>query len=96
MSASESSEAETPVPVTYPSPHLGWAIAVTMLCFLPLGAMAIFEGFRTVSATNLGDRELAHRRSRAARLWIIAAIVVGFLIDGLVTAVFLLLGAFPK
>ena len=99
------SDADTPVPATpvpatagagkWPSPHFGWALVVSMLFFLPLGAVAIYQGFRTVAAIKSENFTLARKRSRSARRWIIATILVGLLIDGLVAAVFLLLGAFP-
>ena len=74
----------------------GWIIACTMLCFLPLGLVAIGFGLRADRARQAGDLVRCRRALRACRGWIIATIVIGLLVDGVIAATLLLLGAFPR
>lgn len=73
-----------------------WIIACTMLCFLPLGLVAIGFGLSADRARQAGDLERSRRAVRASRGWVIAAIVVGLLVDGVIAATLALLGAFPR
>jgi len=73
---------------------LWWSIMVTALCFLPLGLAAAAFCLRAARAAEGGDQDRAQRSWRAARRWVVAAIVVGLLVDLLILAVLLLLGAF--
>ena len=77
-----------------PRTYLGWAVASTALCFLPLGLIAIIYGLRTNSALAAGRVDDARRSSRNARRWVVGTIVVGLLVDLLLVASMLLLGAF--
>lgn len=74
--------------------HLGWAVVVSALCFLPLGLVALAYGLRASSAASRGDLDRARRSSRAALGWIIATVVVGLLVDVALVAGLALLGAF--
>ena len=65
-----------------------------MLCFLPLGLIALYYGFRTNRAMLDGRDEDARRSSRTTRRWLIATTVVGLLSWLLIGAAVLLLGAF--
>lgn len=57
--------------------YLGWSIAVTLLCCIPLGIVAIFMSLR-VNALNIqGDYDAAQRVSRRTELWIISAVTLG-------------------
>lgn len=79
-----------------PSAHLGWAIAVAALGFLPLGVVAIILSLRTTAALRVGDLVSARRRSKAAKGWIISAGVVAVLVDLVILAAFMFLGAFAS
>jgi hypothetical protein len=77
-----------------PRTYLGWGLAATVLCFLPLGLLTLYYGFRT-SRAILEDRPLdAAHDSRVTRRWLIATIVIGILVDLVIAAVLALLGAF--
>lgn len=73
---------------------LWWSVAVAALCFLPLGLVAVAFCLRGARASERGDEALAQRSWRMARGWLIAAIVVGLVVDLFILAVLLLLGAF--
>lgn len=76
--------------------HLGWAVAVSALCFLPVGLVAVVYGLRASRAVTAGDTDRARRLARVARRWIILTVVVGLLLDAALVAVFALLGAGPS
>lgn len=76
--------------------YLGWSVLATVLCFLPLGLVAIYYGLRTSSALAHGDSDAAGHGSRVAKGWLIATLVVGLLIYLFLGAVFVLLGAFSE
>ena len=76
--------------------HLGWAAAVTALCFLPLGLIAVVYSLRSARALEAGDEPTARRSARVARRWILATVIVGLLVDLGLLAVLLLLGAFSS
>ena len=79
---------------TPPRSYLGWSLAATVLCFLPLGLVATYYGFRANRAV-LEDRPVdAAHASHVARGWLIATIVLGLLIDLFIVVVLALLGAF--
>lgn len=73
-----------------------WAIAVTALCFLPLGLVAVAYCLRATAAADRGEQARALRSLHVARRWVVAAIVVGLVVDLLILAVLLLLGAFAR
>lgn len=60
-----------------PPTNLGWAIAATLLCCLPVGVIAIITSFKVSKAYNAGDMELAKRWSDRTAWWIIASIILG-------------------
>lgn len=76
--------------------YLPWALAATVLCFLPLGLVALYYGLRVNAAVGDGRLDVAVRCSRIARRWLIATVVIGVLIYLLLAAVFALLGAFSN
>lgn len=78
-----------------PPTYLGWAVAVTALCFLPFGLIGAFYGWRSATAVESGDGSLAARYSMVAKRWIIAAVVCGLLLDLVIVVALGLLGAFP-
>lgn len=90
MVQTDADDQPTPVPAT----HLGWAVAATALCFLPLGLVAVYYGLRTGRAVDQGRLDDAQRDSRRGRRWLIATIVVGLVLYAFLSAVLLLLGAF--
>lgn len=86
--------AESRDPAHPPRAYLGWGLAATVLCFLPLGLVTLLYGFRTNRAVLEGRPGDAARSSRVTRRWLIATVVVGIAVDLLLVAVFALLGAF--
>lgn len=83
-------EPSTPTVRTY----LSWALVATVLCFLPLGLVALYFGLRVNGAIAGGRRDDAARYSRIARRWLVATVLVGALIYAIVVIVFALLGAY--
>jgi hypothetical protein len=77
-----------------PRTHLGWSIVATALFFLPLGIPALVQSLRAQQAYGSGEAELGGRRGRSARRWAVAAIIVGIIVDAVIIAILLLLGAF--
>lgn len=76
--------------------HLGWAAAVTALCFLPLGLVAVVYSLRSSRALEAGEEPKARKAARVARRWILTTVIVGVIVDGGLLAVLLLLGAFSS
>lgn len=66
------------------------------VCFLPFGLMAAFFAWQTHQAIEAEDLTAARRAARAARVWTIVAAATGLVIDGVLLATFLLLGAFGR
>ena len=77
-------------------PFLPWAIASMVLCFLPLGVVSVVCAVRSDQAAAAGDVIRAAGLRRAAKRWAIAALVVGLVIDLVLLAFLLLLGAFGR
>jgi hypothetical protein len=73
---------------------LGWSIATAALCFLPLGLVAVYHSLRCASLIEAADLEGAARARARAKNWLIAAVVIGLLVDLFILLVLLLLGAF--
>jgi len=93
---SETAAAEPDTPERTVKTHLGWAVASAILCFLPLGLVAVVYAVLAHQSLALGDWATAERRARVARRWLVAAIVVGIVIDLVLAATFVLLGAFSR
>ncbi|CAB4863057.1 MAG: hypothetical protein F2793_01580 [Actinobacteria bacterium] len=89
---SQGATPESQAPPTY----LGWAIATMALCFLPLGLVGAYHSWRTSECSAAGDGAEAAQHSMKARRWIVAAFVVGALVDLGVLVSLGLLGAFPS
>lgn len=62
-----------------PSNYLGWAIAVTLLCCMPLGVVAIIYAAGVNNKYDRGDVTGARKSSERAQLWIILSIVLGLI-----------------
>lgn len=60
-----------------PSNYLGWSIAATLLCCLPLGIPGIIFAAQVNDKWNRGDVEGADKASRMAKNFTIASAVVG-------------------
>ena len=86
-------EDSAPAPIAAPT-HLVGAVLVSCLCFLPLGLIAVALAWRTAVLNREGRFERAARTSRAAKAWLITALVVGVLVDLALIAALALLGAF--
>ncbi|MBO7680463.1 MAG: CD225/dispanin family protein [Thermoguttaceae bacterium] len=56
------------------------AILETLFCCPPFGVIAIFFSAGAISAKKRGDYLLARKKSRIAMIWVIAGLVLGFLI----------------
>ncbi|MFQ5505607.1 MAG: CD225/dispanin family protein [Planctomycetota bacterium] len=77
------------LPRPYPAPgaggdriptHLGMAILTTLLCFPPLGIVAIVFSAKVNSRIAAGDIEGAREASRSAQNWCWAAVGIGVLL----------------
>jgi len=77
-----------------PRTYLVWSVVATILCFVPLGVVALVYGFGAQRALEAGDRDLASRRGRVARRWLVATVVFGLAIDLVLAGALIVLGAF--
>jgi hypothetical protein len=77
-----------------PRTYLGLGILATALCFLPLGLVTLYYGYRVTRALADADPERAMHDSHIARGWLVATIVIGVLVYLFIAAAFVLLGAF--
>jgi hypothetical protein len=77
-----------------PRSYLGWGLAATVLCFLPLGIVTLYYGFRTNRAVLDGRLEDAFHGSHVTRGWLVATVVIGLVVDLALVVVFAMLGAF--
>ena len=62
-----------------PSNYLGWAIAATLLCCMPIGVVAIIYAAGVNTKYDRGDIEGARKASDRAQLWIMLSVVLGLL-----------------
>ncbi len=76
--------------------HLGWAVASAMLCFLPLGLIAVLYALSSNKALAAGDVDRAVRKARVAKRWLVLTIVVGVIVDLILLGAFVMLGAFSS
>ena len=74
--------------------YLGWAIASAVLCFLPTGLVAVYFAWRSQQALESGDRDMAVRMARRARRWFIGTVIIGGILELVLLAVLMVLGAF--
>ena len=88
--------AEVPAAERPPRAYLGWSLAATVACFLPLGLVAVYYGLRTNSAVLDGRPAEASRDSRRARRWLVATVLVGLLVYLILVGAFVMLGAFSS
>jgi hypothetical protein len=70
------------------------AIAVTLLCCLPFGIVAIVYAAQVDSKWNLGDWHGAERASRSAKNWAMAGVVCGIVLT--VVYALIVVAAGPK
>lgn len=91
--------AEQPALWEMPSEHRAvrswlWpSVASAVLCFLPLGLIAVYFGLRSQSAQASGDHARSASAARVARRWFFATVIVGLLVELGILAALLLLGA---
>jgi VIT1/CCC1 family predicted Fe2+/Mn2+ transporter len=93
---SDSAEVVSVTPQHTVSTHLGWAVASAVLCFLPLGIIAVLYAVSSNKALAAGDVDRAVRKATVAKRWLIVTIVVGLVVDLFLLAGFVLLGAFSS
>jgi hypothetical protein len=74
--------------------YLGWAIASAVLCFLPTGLVSVYFAWKSQQALTADDREAAVALARRARRWLIGTVIIGGLIEIVLLAVLMVLGAF--
>ncbi len=84
------------VPAPLTRTYLGWALAATVLCFLPLGLVSLYFGLRVSQAVAQGRTEEAARNSRVARRWLVATICVGVACYLFIAIALAALGAFSS
>lgn len=77
-----------------PRTYLGWAVAATMLCFVPVGLVAVYYGLRVSRAVGRGQLAAARHDSHVAKGWVLATIAVGLAVYLFIGATLVLLGAF--
>jgi len=76
--------------------YLGWAIASTVLCFLPTGLVSVYFAWRSQQALESGDRDVAGAMARRARRWFIGTVIIGGILELLLLVVLMVLGAFGR
>ena len=74
--------------------YLGWAIASAVLCFLPTGLVSVYFAGKSHQALESGEREAAAGLARRARRWFIGTVIFGGLLELVLLAVLMVLGAF--
>lgn len=62
-----------------PSTYLGWNIAATVLCCIPLGIIGIIYSAMTRSRYDQGDYAGARNASKWASVWLILSVVFGLI-----------------
>ena len=93
MSAEQPPLWETPSEQRRARTWLWPSVAAAALCFLPLGIVAVIYAVRADGAQARGDAPRARRLARVARRWFIATVVVGLIVEVLIVAALMLLGA---
>ena len=76
--------------------YLGWAIASAVLCFLPTGLVSVYFAWKSGQALDSGDREMAAGLARRARRWFIGTVIIGGILELVLLAVLMVLGAFGR
>ena len=92
----DTADVDSATPERTVSTHLGWAVASAMLCFLPLGLIAVLYAVSANKAVGAGDLDRARRKAKVAKRWLVITIVVGLVLDLFLLAGFVLLGAFSS
>ena len=73
-----------------PSTNLVWAIISTVLCCLPAGVVAIVYAMKVTNKYREGDIEGAKRASETGAWWCIASIILGIILQPVMSAFSLL------
>jgi hypothetical protein len=73
-----------------PDNYLVWAIITTVLCCLPLGIVAIVKSSKVNTLWAQGDYEGALKESASAKLFVILAATIGFIVQLLFLVPFLI------
>ena len=77
-----------------PRTYLVWSAVSCVLCFLPLGLVALGYGIAAQRALDREDLDLAARRGRVARRWLVVTVVVGVGLNFALAGTLVVLGAF--
>lgn len=77
-------------PTTPPENYLVWAILTTILCCLPLGIVAIVKSSKVNTYWAQGNFVRAQKESDSAKLFVILAATIGFLVQILILVPFLI------
>ena len=76
--------------------YLVWSLVATVLCFLPVGLVALYFGLRVNQANAEGRVDDAMRSSLVARRWLVATAIIGVAIYAVAAIVLAALGAFSR
>lgn len=85
--------ATTGVRVARPHTWLWPSLLAAIFLFLPLGLVAVIYALRAQSAQAAGDDTAFRAAATIARRWLLAAVVIGVLLDLLLISALFLLGA---
>lgn len=84
---------ETPAEPSRARTWLWPCVAASVLCFLPLGLVAVYYALRAESARSRGDEAGLLRAAKVARRWLVVTIVIGLLLELVIVGALFLLGA---
>lgn len=77
QSADSHAMGNSPTQPPMPPNYLGWSIAATLCCCVPLGIVAIYYSSQVSAAYYTHDYSRAWQMSKRAEMWLILAIVSG-------------------
>ena len=78
---------KAPGPAVKIENHVAGAIATTLCCCLPFGIVAIVYACKVNTLAAQGDAAGAQRAADTAKNWILAGVIVGFIVQVLNAAI---------